>query len=58
MAEKIAKVAEEKKLDLAMLKTALPERLALSETPMKPVFANMRRLRAWMSEQFPLPEQQ
>ncbi|HBL6087499.1 TPA: hypothetical protein LR647_004308, partial [Enterobacter hormaechei] len=47
-----------KKLDLAMLKSALPERLALSETSMKPVFSNMRRLRAWMSEQFPQPGQQ
>lgn len=53
MVEKVTKVAAEKKLDLAMLKTAIPERIAGNGEAVKPVMLNMRRLRAWISEQFP-----
>ncbi|RAY97117.1 hypothetical protein DP187_21660 [Enterobacter cloacae] len=53
MVEKVTKVAAGKKLDLAMLKTAIPERIAGNGETVKPVLLNMRRLRAWISEQFP-----
>lgn len=56
MVEKVAKVAAEKKLDLAMLKTAIPERIAGNGEAVKPVLLNMRRLRAWIHEQFPLTD--
>ncbi|MGR7464171.1 DGQHR domain-containing protein [Klebsiella aerogenes] len=53
MVEKVTKVAAEKKQDLAMLKTAIPERIAGNGEAVKPVMLNMRRLRAWISKQFP-----
>lgn len=52
MVEKITKVASEKKLDLTQLKVAIPERIAGNGEAVKPVLMNMRRLRAWMNEQF------
>lgn len=56
MVEKITKVATEKKLDLARLKAGIPERIAGNGEAVKPVLLNMRRLRAWISEQFPPTE--
>lgn len=57
MAEKIIKVAEEKKLDLAVLKQSIPARIASCSQPLLPVLSHMRNLRAWMEKEFPQEEQ-
>lgn len=53
MVERITKVAAEKKLDLAQLMIVVPERIAENGEAVKPILQNVRRLRTWLSEQFP-----
>lgn len=55
-AEKIMKVAAEKKLDPVAVKRALPSLIARSEEPMQPVLNHLRRLRVWLSGAFPKSE--
>lgn len=49
----ITKVAAEKKLDLAQLMIVVPEWIAENGEAVKPILQNVRRLRTWLSEQFP-----
>lgn len=52
MAERVAKVVAEKKLDMREMKTTLPAKIMDNQEPLL-TLGNMRRLRAWMKEQFP-----